>query len=92
MARLFKSAAAEWSDWRLAFVEHVRVLAMVGRELVDCGSEDYRKLTAVAAWEYPILEVPPRGAPRLNPNGRYRPPVGHRCCGESEERLWESVQ
>ena len=41
IARLSKSAAAEWRGWRLALVEYMRVLAMVGRELVDCDSEEY---------------------------------------------------
>ena len=57
IGRLSKSAAADWPDWRLKLIEHVRVLGLVRRELADCDSEEYRQKTAVSAWEYPILEV-----------------------------------
>lgn len=57
IGRLSRSAAADWPDWRLSLVEHVRVLGLVGRKLADCDSEEYREKAAVSAWEYPILEV-----------------------------------
>ena len=57
IGRLSKSAAADWPDRRLALIEHVRVLGLVGRELADCDTEEYREQTAASAWEYPILEV-----------------------------------
>ena len=57
IGRLSQSAAADWPEWRLSLVELVRVLGLVGRELADCDTEEYRKKAAVSAWEYPILEV-----------------------------------
>ena len=61
IGRLSQSAAADWPDRRLALIEHVRVLGLVGRALADCDTEEYRKQTAASAWEYPILEVRHRG-------------------------------
>ena len=64
IGRLSKSAAADWPDWCLSLIEHVRVLGLVGRELADCETEEYRQKTAVPVWEYPILEVRHRVRPR----------------------------
>ena len=57
IGRLSQSAASDWPDWRLSLIDQVRVLGLVGRELADCDTEEYRKKALVQVWEYPILEV-----------------------------------